>query len=38
VVLVEVERLPSGERCRLPKAPWLWWHGEGEPDRDPILE
>lgn len=32
VVLVEVERLPSGERRRRPKALWLWWHGEGEPD------
>jgi hypothetical protein len=32
VVLVEVERLPRGERRRKPKALWLWWHGEGEPD------
>jgi hypothetical protein len=32
VVLVEVERLPSGERRRRPKALWLWWHGGGEPD------
>ena len=32
MVLVEVERLPSGERRRRPKALWLWWHGEGEPD------
>ena len=32
VVLVEVERLPSGERRRRPKALWLWWHGEGGPD------
>ena len=34
VVLVEVERLPSGERRRRPKALWLWWHGEGDPDLD----
>jgi hypothetical protein len=34
VVLVEVERLPSGERRRRPKALWLWWHGEGGPDLD----
>lgn len=32
VVLVEVERLPSGERRRRPKALWLWWYGRGEPD------
>ena len=32
VVLVEVERLPSGERRRRQKALWLWWHGEGELD------
>ena len=32
VVLVEVERLPSGERRREPKKLWLWWHGRGEPD------
>jgi hypothetical protein len=32
VVLVEVERLPRGERRRRPKKIWLWWHGEGEPD------
>ncbi len=32
VVLVEVERLPRGERRRKPKKLWLWWHGEGEPD------
>lgn len=32
VVLVEVERLPSGERRRTPKALWLWWNGEGDPD------
>jgi DDE superfamily endonuclease len=32
VVLVEVGRLPRGERRRKPKALWLWWHGEGEPD------
>ena len=34
VVLVEVERLPRGERRRKPKQLWLWWHGEGEPDLD----
>jgi hypothetical protein len=27
VVLVEVERLPRGERRRKPKALWLWWNG-----------
>jgi len=32
VILVEVERLPSGERRRQPKKLWLWWQGEGEPD------
>jgi hypothetical protein len=32
VVLLEVGRLPRGERWRKPKALWLWWHGEGEPD------
>lgn len=35
-MLVEVERLPSGERRRQPKALWLWWHGRGEPDLDLI--
>jgi len=34
VVLAEVQRLPRGERRRKPKALWLWWHGEGEPDLD----
>ena len=34
VILVEVERLPRGERRRRPKKLWLWWHGEGEPDLD----
>ncbi len=34
VVLVEVERLPRGERRRKPKRLWLWWRGEGEPDLD----
>ena len=34
VVLVEVGRLPRGERRRKPKVLWLWWHGEGEPDLD----
>jgi len=32
LVLVEVERLPRGERRRKPRVLWLWWHGEGEPD------
>lgn len=32
VVLVEVERLPRGERRRRPKKLWLWWSGEGEPN------
>ncbi len=36
VVLVQVERLPSGESRRQPKALWLWWHGRGEPDLDLI--
>jgi hypothetical protein len=31
LVLVEVERLPRGERWRKPRVLWLWWHGpEGE--------
>jgi hypothetical protein len=34
VVLVEVERLPSGERRRQPKRLWLWWHGKGDPNLD----
>lgn len=36
VVLVEVERLPRGERRRKPKVLWLWWHGpdEAKPDLD----
>ena len=34
LVLVEVERLPRGERRREPRVLWLWWHGpeETEPD------
>ena len=36
VVLVEVGRLPQGERHRKPKALWLWWNGAGEPDLDLI--
>jgi hypothetical protein len=37
-VLVEVERLPRGERRREPRVLWLWWHGpEGtKPDLDLI--
>jgi hypothetical protein len=27
LILVEVERLPRGERRREPKKLWLWWHG-----------
>ncbi|MDQ3510035.1 MAG: hypothetical protein M3494_18860, partial [Actinomycetota bacterium] len=34
VVLVEVERLPRGERRRKPKKLWPWWHGAGDPDLD----
>jgi hypothetical protein len=35
LVLVEVERLPRGERRREPKKLWLWWGGPGEqPDLD----
>jgi hypothetical protein len=31
LVLVEVERLPRGERRRKPRVLWLWWHGpDGE--------
>jgi DDE superfamily endonuclease len=38
LILVEVERLPRGERRREPRALWLWWHGpEGmAPDLDLI--
>jgi len=36
LVLVEVERLPRGERRRESKKLWLWWDGPGgeEPDLD----
>ncbi len=36
LVLVEVERLPRGERRREPRVLWLWWHApEGcTPDLD----
>jgi hypothetical protein len=36
MVLVEVGRLPRGERRREPKKLWLWWHGPGgaKPDLD----
>jgi DDE superfamily endonuclease len=27
LILVEVERLPRGERRREPRILWLWWHG-----------
>jgi hypothetical protein len=30
LVLVEVGRLPRGERRREPKELWLWWDGPGE--------
>ncbi len=30
LVLVEVERLPRGERRREPRVLWLWWHGPGK--------
>jgi hypothetical protein len=38
LILVEVERLPRGERRREPRLLWLWWHGpEGTtPDLDLI--
>src|SRR3712207_5874148 len=38
LILVEVERLPRGERRREPRVLWLWWHGsEGAaPDLDLI--
>ena len=38
LILVEVERLPRGERRREPRVLWLWWHGsEGTaPDLDLI--
>jgi hypothetical protein len=36
LILVELERLPRGERRREPRVLWLWWHGpEGmAPDLD----
>jgi hypothetical protein len=34
LILVEVERLPRGERRREPRVLWLWWHGKGEADLD----
>ncbi len=34
LVLVEVERLPHGERRREPCVLWLWWHGPGEEEPD----
>jgi len=27
LILVEVEKLPRGERRREPRVLWLWWHG-----------
>ncbi len=32
LVLVEVERLPRGERRREPRVLWVWWHGSPEGD------
>ena len=37
LVLVEVERLPRGERRREPKKLWLWWDGPGE-EEEPDLD
>jgi hypothetical protein len=34
VVLMEVGRLPRGERRRKSKVLWLWWNGPGEPNLD----
>jgi hypothetical protein len=34
VVLVEVEKLPRGERRRKSKKLWLWWSGVDEPALD----
>jgi DDE superfamily endonuclease len=34
LVLMEVERLPRGERRREPKKLWLWWDGPGEEEPD----
>jgi hypothetical protein len=36
LVLVEVERLPRGDRRREPQVLWLWWHGpdDAAPDLD----
>jgi hypothetical protein len=38
LILVEVERLPRGERRREPRVLWLWWHGPDgtAPDLDLI--
>ena len=37
LVLVEVERLPRGERRREPRVLWLWWHGPEGTMPDPDL-
>ncbi len=37
LVLVEVQRLPRGERRREPRVLWLWWHG-GPDGAAPDLE
>ena len=36
ILVVEVERLPRGERRRKPRVLWLWWHGPqgSAPDLD----
>ncbi len=34
LILVEVERLPRGERRREPRVLWLWWHGPEGTDPD----
>jgi hypothetical protein len=38
LVLVEVERLPRGERRREPQVLWLWWHGGGTEGEAPDLD
>jgi hypothetical protein len=37
LVLVEVERLPRGERRREPRVLWLWWHAPEGVTPDPNL-
>jgi hypothetical protein len=38
LVLVEVERLPRGERRREPRVLWLWWHGGPDEITPEILD